>query len=63
MTSQAHSTHLPPHTPGAGAKLLAEYLGHELPEISEEEKVELLARADAAMEEARRYYGRGPSPA
>ena len=48
---------MPPHTPGAGAKLLGEYLGRELPELSDEEIDEAMALADKATEEARRYYG------
>ena len=63
MTAAAQSRQLPPHSPGAGRRLLSEVLGRELPEISEEEKRELLTRLDVAGAEARRYYGERSQPA
>jgi hypothetical protein len=64
MTSQARETahdDRPQHTPGAGRRLLAERLGRELPDLTEDERRDLLVKAAAAREAARRYYGREPA--
>jgi hypothetical protein len=61
MAPRNATEHLPPHTPGAGAKLLGEYLGRELPEVTDEQREELLAEGKAAMERARVFYGREPA--
>jgi hypothetical protein len=58
----ARPADLPPHTPGAGRRLLAEHLGRELPpDVTDERRAELLAAGQEAMDATARRYGKAPA--